>query len=129
MHHLPEHSNILSSRFVLTLENVGIQNEQHKESLVAQGHTDKEKPIIVHDSTTLKYWSLRIILSFAGITQYTLWSQDINQAYIQSDEPLRRPIFMKRQKQLNVPKDVIWKLVKPLYGVWYSGDYSNGTLR
>lgn len=129
IHYLPEHSCLLSSRFVLTLKNVDAQNDQHKPRLVAQRQTNMENPIIFHDSTTLKHSSLRIILSFASITTYTLWSQDISQAYIQSDGPLRHPIFVKPAKKLNLPKDVIWKLIKTLYRVCNSGHYCNKIFR
>lgn len=72
---------------------------------------------MVHKSSTLKHTSSRIIISYVSITNNKLWSQDINKEYFQSDESLRRPVFVIPPQQLNLPKDVIWKLLKQLYGL------------
>lgn len=63
LHDVDRDANILSGLFVLTLKNDRIAEERSKAQLVAQGHTDFEKSIIVQDSASLKYSSLRMILS------------------------------------------------------------------
>lgn len=77
---------------------------------------------------THKLSSLRIILSYAGITYFAVWSQDVNQAYIQSDEPLKRPpIYNKPPKILMLP-DYFSCFIEtthplPLYFICHSSDY------
>lgn len=68
----------LSSRFVLTLQNVVSPDEKAKAMLVPQGHKDAEKPLILHDGSTLKHSSVRLILRHAGIAGSQLLTQDIN---------------------------------------------------
>lgn len=104
---MESNESLLSSRSVLPLKNVGANDEKYKARLVAEVHTDTEKPDIIHDITTLKHSSLRIIVCLAGITGYKLRTQDINQVYIQSDEPFRRPIYLKPPRVLNLSPESI----------------------
>lgn len=61
---------------------------------------------------TLKHLSLQTILSFSAMTGFGIGSQDVNQAYTQSDEPLGRPIYLEPLKVLMLSDYVLWKLVK-----------------
>lgn len=56
---------------------------KYKTRLVVQGHTDKEKNILFQISTTLRQWSVRVILSVAATLGPSVWSQDISQAHLQ----------------------------------------------
>lgn len=53
--------------------------------LVVHGNMDKKKDLSVHEKASLKQTSLQIILSYTSITKNKVWSQDISEAYIQSD--------------------------------------------
>lgn len=112
--HLPTVPNILTSRFVYTLKQIGSSNEKAKARLVAQGHTDIDKPYIFHDSISMKQPSLRIIITFACVNGYPLWFQDVDQAYIQSDTPFQRAIYIVPPRQLGYDRTISWKLLKPL---------------
>lgn len=81
-------------RFVLTLKEFGTHNETPKARYVAQGHMDKEKEFLVHNTTILRQRSIRIIVSFAAVKGYRIFSHDVQQAYLQSDEELTRKIFI-----------------------------------
>lgn len=50
---------------------------KYKARLVVQGHADKEKTMLVHSSTTLWQWSVRVRTSVAAILSLKVWSQDI----------------------------------------------------
>lgn len=89
---------------------------------------DKEKDFIVHKTTSLRRSSSRIILSFASTTNFKLWSQDINEAYVQSDQPLQRTVYPNPPKQLNLPNGTKLKLRKPLYRLCDAGEYWQRTL-
>lgn len=121
--------NIMSSRFFVTSRNMGMINERSKARLVEQGHTDIEKPFIIHSTSTMNHSSLRLILSFASISGYPIWIQHVNQAYVQSDEPLRRPIYILPPKELRTSPEILRELLKLLCRVCISEDYWYETLK
>jgi transposase InsO family protein len=118
--------NIIPSRFVL-----GIKHESGAERLKARfvlgGHRDRERKSLIHNSTTLKHQSVRLILALASVFGFDLWSSDVNQAYLQSAEKLQRDIFI-RPEELDLGPDELLQLVLPLYGITESGDYWGETL-
>lgn len=72
--------NFLNSRFVLELKSLVTKNEKLKAKVVTQGHPDWNKSYVIHDSTTLKHSSLQVILPYAAVTGFALWTQDVDQA-------------------------------------------------
>lgn len=116
--------NIIRSNFVLTLKNVGAPIEMPKARLVAQRHTDAEKRIIIHDSATLKHSSAADHSKLSGNDKRSFNTVTGRKPmYIQSNEPLKRPIYLEPPKVLMLPDDVLWKLIKPLYGICNSFEY------
>lgn len=124
---VPRDANILGSRMILAIKDPGTSNERAKARLVVQGYKDRDKFNLVHSSTNLQQRSIRIICSIAAIMDFELWSHDITQAYLQSDMPLQRQIFMKPPSDLCLPKEKLLQILKPLYGLAESGDYWNST--
>lgn len=51
---LPEKPNIVGGKFVLTMKNLGTNKEKAKARYVGLGHLDKDKPHMVHNTTTLR---------------------------------------------------------------------------
>lgn len=82
-------SNLLSSQLVLEIKNAGSSNNKYKAGQVVHGNFDREKVIILQDSTTLKHFSLQIITNVSCIFEYDIWIRSNYQAYTQSDELLR----------------------------------------
>ena len=120
---VPRDANILGSRFVLAVKEPGTPQEKCKARLVVQGHTDYEKDILVHASPNVRQSSVRVLVSVASIQKMRLWSQDVNQAYLQAEEPLQRTIFLRPPKEMKLPPEKLLLLKKPLYGLSDSGDY------
>ena len=58
---------------------------------------------------------------------FDVWSHDITQAYLQSDIPPQRNVFLRPPSELKFPKGQLLRLVKPLYGLADSGDYWGST--
>lgn len=124
---VPADSNVLGGRFVLAVKNIGTKDEKAKARYIAQGHKDKDKPYMVHDTSTLRASSVRVILSVAAVKGFRIFSHDVNQAYVQSKDKLTRKIFVLPKKRdlemLGVSEDELLELLMPLYGICDAGDY------
>ena len=64
---VPDVSNVLNSKFVLAVKNVGKPREKKKARLVALGHKDKLKDYILNDSPTLMKCALRLTIFFGCV--------------------------------------------------------------
>jgi hypothetical protein len=93
---------------------LGIKHESGTERLEARfvlgGHRDWEKTSLIHNSTTLKHQSVRLILAFAFVFGFDLWYSGVNQAYLQSAEKLQRDIFV-RLEELDLGPNALLQLV------------------
>jgi hypothetical protein len=58
--------NIVPGRFVLAIKNPGTDKEFLKARFVLGGHRDLEKRSIVHNSTTIKQSSVRLLLALTA---------------------------------------------------------------
>lgn len=115
--------NILRSRFVLALKEPGTEQEKHKARLVVQAipQVDRDRPFLFTYAPTVTKASFRILLSLAASKGFDVYLRDISQAYCCSEFELIREAYIIPPKSLNLPKNVLWKLMKPLYGLPESG--------
>ena len=129
---LPHKANILSSRFVLTLKNFGSADEHAKARYVAQGNRDREKAHMVHNINILRQSSTRIIVAVSAIKGFRLFSLDVRQAYLQSEDKMTRNVFLlpKRAdlKYFGLCEEDILEPLKPIYGMKNAGDYRGVTV-
>lgn len=126
-HSLPLHPNIVRVRFFLTLKSAGMPGQKSKARYVAQGHRDQDKRHMVHNTTSLRQISTRIILSVAVIKGFCLFCHDVRPAYLQSEDKLTRQLFLlpkpKDLKYFGLEEDEILELLRPIYGKTDAGDY------
>jgi len=122
-----EKPNIIPARFVLAIKHNGDGSEKLKARFVVGGHRDREAAKIVHNSTTLRPTSLRLLIALATILGFDIWSTDMKQGYLQSASDLQRKIFTK-PKILDLGKNELLQIVRPLYGLPDSGEYWCETL-
>lgn len=129
---LPADASILKGRFVDAIKHVGTNNAKFKSRYVLQGHNDKEKPFIVHNISTLRQSSTKIILSTSAVLNFRIFSHDVNQAYLQSKERLTRTIYLQPRpadaELFGVGDGEVLLLLLPLYGMCDAGDYWAVTL-
>ena len=62
----------MASRFAFSIKHVGTDQEIVKVRMVVQGHTDRDKFNVVHDTTTLHHRSIRVITSIAVMFGYKI---------------------------------------------------------
>ena len=102
---VPKGSNILNGRFLLAVKNKGTEDEAYKARFVVQGHRDREKNLLVHNSPNIRQSSVRTLVSVAAINGFDIWSHDVSQAYLQSTEDLARHIYLVPSKESALPPD------------------------
>ena len=120
--------NILRSRYVHAIKNVGTPDQKHKSRLVVQAvkRADRDSPRLFKYSPTTTRSSTRILLSTAASKDWEIRTRDISQAFVSSEYDLLREVFIVPPKEANRPKEELWRLLKPLYGLpessllWYA---------
>ncbi|CDF37987.1 unnamed protein product [Chondrus crispus] len=89
-----------------------------KSRLVAQNYKDKGASSIATKSPTISRMGQRVAMATAAIfREHQSYIRDISQAYLQSESPLERQIFLRPPKEMNLGADVVLCVLKPLYGV------------
>lgn len=91
---VPTNANVLKGRFVLSIKNVITPEEAAKARYVVQGHHGKDEDLVVHNFSSLLQRSALLVISFAAVKRVRLFSTDVNEAYMQSDENLGREIYL-----------------------------------
>ena len=87
------------------------------------GHIEPEKRRIVNEAPTVLRSSTRLALCLINSSQFKLWSRDIGQAYLKSDEELHRTVFVRPTNGKNIlseqgaPEGSNLRAIKPLYGL------------
>lgn len=77
---VPAGAKVLSWRFVLAIKLVDTDKHLYKARFVEQGHPDRDKHIMLHNSSTARPASVRLVVSIAATRGYSLWSFDFTQA-------------------------------------------------
>lgn len=126
---LPTDTNVIGSRFVLTVKNSDTDHPVRKARLVAQGHTDADKHFLVHNSTTATALAVRMLSFLATFFQMMVWTCDVKQAYVQSRDRLMRKIALRPPTDPGYPANHVLLLRKPLYGLTDAGDYWHETFK
>eukprot|EP00170_Pyropia_yezoensis_P001479 contig_6504_g1483 len=124
---LPKGANVVGGRFVHTLKHAGSPEERPKSRYVAQGHKDRDKRFVVHNLSTLRQRSTKMVVSTSAVCGFRLFAHDVNQSYLQSMEKMTRDVYLQPRAEdreyFGIGEDEVLQLVRPLYGICDAGDY------
>lgn len=118
-----------SQPFCIYFKRVEIEEGRTIPRLLAQEHKEFEKEFIIGETVSLRHSSLHITLNSTFIMGYAVWLQNGDQAYIQSEHALQRPVYIKPPRQLNFGSEILWKMLEPQYGLCHLEDYLRETSR
>jgi Reverse transcriptase (RNA-dependent DNA polymerase) len=123
------HATILGGRFVCTSKepSEACSKPVFKARFVCQGHRDKERFFSVHNATTIRQPSMRLIACVAGMFGFRIWSDDVSPAFLQSQEQMGRRVFVRPPKEFGLSDGSLLELLKPLYGLPDAGDLWHST--
>jgi hypothetical protein len=80
----------------------------------------------VSNATNVSHASIRILISFAAIKDYHVWTKDATQAFLQSKEKFSRDLYARLPLELrSVFKGNVLMILKPFYGTKKTATYGN----
>lgn len=120
---IPTGLRIFKSRFIDTIKLQGTAQAFKKSRLVVQAYNDQEKYSVLTQSPTIQRASQRLLFCVALMRNHSIYCRDISQAYTQSKTILPREFFVKPPAELNLSKNVILKVLRPLYGIPEAGNH------
>lgn len=85
----------------MAIKNVETDEQLYMARVVVQGHTDKEKGLLVNTVNHIRQNSVRLIVTNAETNGFKLWAKDVSQAYIQADEQVRRNVYVNPLRNSN----------------------------
>lgn len=84
--------------------------------LVTQNYGDKRAATIASNALIVQHFAQRLVLSLvACIDDTSAQIRDSTQLYIQPEVPLEQEVLIRPSKEMNLPPDMILKVVKSLY--------------
>jgi Reverse transcriptase (RNA-dependent DNA polymerase) len=120
------HADFIVTRNITRLKHFGTIDEEAKARLIIQGCQVPEKNRIVSNAPIVFHASIRILISFAAIKVYPVWTRDATQAFLQSKDTFSRDLYARLSLELrSVFKGYVLKMLKPLYGTKDAGKYWN----
>merc|ERR1712089_84979 len=109
-----EGQETIGSRWVITeKQKHDGQKQDYKARLVAQGFKEIDQP--QSDSPTAAKESFKLLLALSANFGFKIVSMDIRAAFLQA-KTLEREVFVRPPRDIEKP-GIIWKLLKPLYGL------------
>lgn len=119
---IPNDANVLLAMFVFTIKSDDdVKNV--KTRLAIRGHRNPMKKFFVHQSQNVQPSSIHLVLVSAVANKFTVWTSDVRQVYLQSEQMLPRHVFIKDSvKEFYLEKNEALQLLKPSYGLSESGN-------
>lgn len=102
-----------------------IKSDGSKKSRLCVAAFNDDQHRLFTAAPTVKRMSLRLLISLSTMYGVGLHTRDVSKAFIQSTTTLRRPVYVRAPKELNVGSNIL-KINRPLYGMpespihWYN---------
>lgn len=124
-------NRIFGLRFEDSIKHEGKTHAFEKFRLVVQAYNHKTHAYLTHASTVQRVSrrSLLAICTIVAVLQ--IFTQDVSQAYVQSETRSHRPIFVRPPNVLDLFPQVVLRVEKPLNEIpeaglnWYQTNYSH----
>lgn len=103
-----------------------------KSRLCVQAYKDKDHGLFVA-APTMQRSSMRLFCAICAMMNFDMHLRDISQAFLQSETFLRRKIVARPPPEMNLPRDCLLLIVRPLYGIpespvhWYQTYHAHHT--
>lgn len=120
---IPKGVRLFNSRFVDSIKSQGTPQAYKKSRLVVQAYKDQGKYLVLTQSPTTQRPSQRILFCVALMRGHSIYCRDISQTYTQSKTFLAREFFVSPPAELNLPPNMILKVLHPLYGIPEAGNH------
>jgi Reverse transcriptase (RNA-dependent DNA polymerase) len=114
---VPPGATTFRSRFVKSFIHTETHNPVQKARIVVQSAFDPQKRFLITHAPTVHRLSPRLLCAIAASKGFKVWTLDVTQAFLQSDEPLMRDVYVVPPKEMNLPAEEIWRIQKPIYGI------------
>lgn len=109
---VPRTANILSGRFVLAIKSAYADSPLRKARFVVQCHRANDKHLLVHNASTARRASVRLLVSLAAMKKYALWIFDGTHAYLQSAAVLTRQVYVHPPEEIEKPRTHLLRFKK-----------------
>ena len=109
--------DLISVRWVLTMRENGIPGSfVPKARLVVRGFEESQFSKAEKESPVVSRELIKLFLSVLSGMRWRPYSMDVKTAFLQGNS-LERPLFVAPPKEAQCPENVIWQLLKPVYGL------------
>lgn len=78
----------------MEIENLNRDTERYKDRVFVQGHEDEEKEFLPHESKTVRYVDVTLMINLTAILLFQIGNPDVTQAYIQGTY-LTRAVYVE----------------------------------
>jgi tellurite resistance-related uncharacterized protein len=95
------HANIIGTRNIIRLKHFDTIYKEAKVRLAIQECQDAEKNRIVSNAPTVCHASIRIIISFAAIKVYPVWTKETTHAFLQSKDTFSRDLYAEKNRTVS----------------------------
>lgn len=90
--------------------------ERYKAIFVVLGHKDRDKVLVFHTSRTVRYKSIRILLTLNAALGFEVWKKTSFRHTIKATN-LQTEIYINPTERFELDDNIYLKLLKHLYGL------------
>jgi hypothetical protein len=108
------HANIIGTRNITRLKHFDTIDEVAKARLTIQECQDVEKNRNVSTAPTVSHASIRILISFAAIKVYPVWTKDTTHAFLRSKDTSSRDLYAEKNRNASNAPTVSYASIRIL---------------